>query len=119
LFIQDIGKRKKEEKHMLVVNAENYEDEVVKADTLVMLDFYADWCGPCRMLGPIVEQIAEETQGSIKVGKVNVDQNQELASKFAIMSIPTLVFLKNGEMVAKLVGLRDKHEIMQEIEKWK
>jgi len=104
---------------MLVINTKNYEEEVTKAETLVMLDFYADWCGPCRMLGPVVEQIAEETKGSIKVGKVNVDENQDLAMNFDIMSIPTLVFIKDGQMVAKLVGLRDKSEIKQEIEKWK
>lgn len=104
---------------MLVVDTNNYQEEVVKANGLVMLDFYADWCGPCRMLGPVVEQIAEETAGTIKVGKVNVDHNQELAAQFDVMSIPTLVFMKEGKMVAKLVGLRDKTEIMQEIEKWK
>lgn len=104
---------------MLVVDMNNYQEEVVKANGLVMLDFYADWCGPCRMLGPVVEQIAEETVGTIKVGKVNVDHNQELAAQFDVMSIPTLVFMKEGKMVAKLVGLRDKTEIMQEIEKWK
>lgn len=104
---------------MLVVNGDNYQEEVVKADKLVMLDFYADWCGPCRMLAPVVEKIADEMEGMVKVGKVNVDQNQELAGNFDVMSIPTLVFLKEGQMVAKLVGLRDKKEILEEIEKWK
>ncbi len=104
---------------MMMIDANNYNQEVMQADTLVMLDFYADWCGPCKMIAPVVESLATELEGTVKVGKVNVDNNQELAAHFEIMSIPTLVFIKNGEMVAKLVGLRDKKEIMQEIENWK
>lgn len=104
---------------MMMIDANNYNQEVMQADTLVMLDFYADWCGPCKMIAPVVESLAAELEGVVKVGKVNVDNNQELAAHFEIMSIPTLVFIKNGEMVAKLVGLRDKKEIMQEIENWK
>ena len=104
---------------MMMIDANNYNQEVMQAETLVMLDFYADWCGPCKMIAPVVESLAAELEGVVKVGKVNVDNNQELAAHFEIMSIPTLVFIKNGEMVAKLVGLRDKKEIMQEIENWK
>ncbi len=96
----------------IMINAENFETEVLKSDKTVILDFYADWCGPCKKMKPIVEAIAEETAG-LKLGTINVDDSPELAAKFKVMSIPTLVVMKNGVETAKAVGLRSKSEILK------
>ncbi len=93
------------------INKNNFHDEVMNSDKPVLLDFWAPWCGPCRMVGPILEEIAAE-RSDIKVGKVNVDEQIELASEFGVMSIPTLVVIKNGEIVNKAVGARSKHQIL-------
>lgn len=97
---------------VLKINSENYEEEVLKADKPVIIDFYADWCGPCRMMSPIIDEIAEEKADSIKVGKVNVDENQDLAMKYGVMSIPTIVIIKNGKVEKTFVGVREKSEIL-------
>ena len=86
------------------ITKDNFEAEVVKADRPVLVDFWATWCGPCMMLGPVVAEIAEERKDVIKVGKVNVDEEPELAAKFGIMSIPAVLLFKNGEVVANSVG---------------
>ncbi len=96
---------------VLKITSENYETEVLNSDKLVLIDFYADWCGPCRMMSPIIDEIAEEMSGKIKVGKINVDENQDLAMEYGIMSIPTIVMIKDGKAVKNLVGVRDKNEI--------
>lgn len=101
---------------VLKISNENYEEEVLKSDKPVIIDFYADWCGPCRMMSPIIDEIAEEKAESIKVGKVNVDENQELAMKYGVMSIPTIVIIKNGEVSKTFVGVRNKNEILEAIE---
>ena len=95
---------------VLKVTKENFND-VKNSDKTVLLDFYADWCGPCRMVGPIVDEIAQECP-DILVGKVNVDEEQELASAFGVMSIPTLVVMRNGEVVNKSMGAKPKAAIM-------
>ncbi|MGN0522360.1 MAG: thioredoxin [Eubacterium sp.] len=92
------------------ITAENFENEVIKSDKPVLLDFWAQWCGPCRMMSPIVDEFAEENE-NIKVGKVNVDEQKELALRFEIMSIPTLLVFKEGKMVNKSAGLISKAEI--------
>lgn len=97
---------------VLKITSENYEKEVLESDKPVLIDFYADWCGPCRMMGPIIDEIAEEKGETIKVGKVNVDENQDLAMKYGVMSIPTIVIIKNGEVEKTFVGVRDKNEIL-------
>ncbi len=97
---------------VLKISSENYEGEVLKADKPVIIDFYADWCGPCRMMSPIIDEIAEEKADSIKVGKVNVDENQDLAMEYGVMSIPTIVIIKNGKVQKTFVGVRDKSEIL-------
>lgn len=97
---------------VLKISSENYEEEVVKSDKPVLIDFYADWCGPCRMMGPIIEEIAEEKADAIKVGKINVDENQDLAMEYGVMSIPTIVIIKEGEVEKTFVGVRDKSEIL-------
>ena len=98
---------------VLKLTSENYEEEVLKSDKTVLIDFYADWCGPCRMMSPIIDEIAEEMEGKIKVGKINVDDNQELAMEYGVMSIPTIVVIKNGQVAKTFVGVRDKDEIKE------
>ena len=100
----------------LKITAENYENEVLRSDKPVLLDFYADWCGPCKMLAPVVHEIAEENAGTIKVGKINVDEQMELAMRFQVSSIPMLVVFKDGKAVAKSVGYRPKAEIAAMVE---
>ncbi len=95
---------------IIKVNGQNFEEEVIKSEKPVLIDFYADWCGPCKMLSPIIDEIAEENS-EIKVVKVNVDDAQDLAMKYQVMSIPTLVVIKNGEEVNRSVGLIDKSQV--------
>lgn len=95
---------------VIKITKDNYSD-IKNSDKTVLLDFYADWCGPCRMVGPIVEEIAEENPQFL-VGKINVDEEPELASEYGVMSIPTLVVLKNGEVVSKSTGARPKAQIL-------
>ena len=100
----------------LKITAANFENEVLNSDKPVLLDFYADWCGPCKMLAPVVHEIAEENAGTLKVGKINVDEQMELAMRFRVSSIPTLVVFKDGKAVAKSVGYRPKAEIAAMVE---
>ena len=93
------------------INKHNFQNEVMNSDKPVLLDFWAPWCGPCRMVIPIVEEIARE-RSDIKVGKVNVDEQPELAGRFGVMSIPTLVVVKNGKVVNQVVGARPKGAIL-------
>lgn len=98
---------------VLNVTSENYESEILKSEKTVLIDFYADWCGPCKMMSPVIDEIAEEMKENVKVGKVNVDENQDLAMEYGVMSIPTIVVLKNGEVQKTFVGVTDKEEIKQ------
>ena len=100
----------------LKITAANFENEVLRSDKPVLLDFYADWCGPCKMLAPVLHEIAEENAGALKVGKVNVDEQMELAMRFQVSSIPMLVVFKDGKIVAKSVGYRSKAEIAAMVE---
>lgn len=92
----------------ITITAENFEEEVLRSDKPVLVDFWAPWCGPCKMLAPIVEEIAEEYADSVKVGKVNVDDQPALAAKFGISSIPALLVFRNGAVVNSAVGYRSK-----------
>lgn len=99
----------------ITVTAENFEAEVLNSDKPVLLDFWASWCGPCMMLAPILEELAEEND-NVKIGKVNVDEQAELAQKFGIVSIPTLILFKEGKEVKKEIGLLSKSELEQLID---
>ncbi len=93
------------------ITNDNFKSEVLESDIPVLLDFWAEWCGPCRMLSPVVEEVAAEREGKIKVGKVNVDEEILLANEFGVSSIPTVVILKGGKSVAKTVGYMPKAEL--------
>lgn len=97
---------------------ESFEEEVLKASTPVLVDFWAPWCGPCRMMAPTIDQIAKEMEGKIKVGKINIDQHNKYAGQFGIMSIPTFLFFKDGKVLEQMVGVIDKEDMKEKIEKY-
>ena len=96
----------------LKISSENFEEEVLNSEKPVLVDFFADWCGPCKMMAPIVEELATELDGKAKVGKLNVDENSDIAVEYNVMSIPTLIVFKNGKEEKRLVGLRNKEELI-------
>lgn len=96
----------------VIVKKNNFDDEVLKCDIPVLVDFYAEWCGPCKSLAPLIAEIAEEYEGKVKVCKVNVDDDGGLSSYYNIMSVPTLVVFKNGEQAGMMVGYRPKKDII-------
>lgn len=98
---------------------QNFEQEVLKSEKPVLVDFWAAWCGPCQMMGPIIDELAEEVREKYKVGKLNVDENRETASKYGVMSIPTLIIFKDGKVVKQLVGVQSKENLKGELEKLK
>lgn len=99
----------------LKLNSENFESEVLNANEKVLVDFYADWCGPCKIMAPVIEELAEELQGKAKVGKINVDESTDTATQYDIMSIPTIIIFKNGKEVKRFIGVRDKQELLNEV----
>ncbi len=100
---------------VLTITSKNFEQEVLKSDLPVLLDFWASWCGPCKMMSPIVDEVAKELNGKAKVGKINVDEEPNLASSFNIMSIPTLVVIENGKLKTQSVGVKSKEEVIKMI----
>jgi len=110
-----INQDKKERMSMLEISLtnKNFEEEVLKEEKTVLVDFFATWCGPCKMLAPILSQIAEEYKDKVKIGKINVDEQGELALKYGISSIPTLILFKNGKVIKTSIGFKSKEEIEQ------
>ena len=94
------------------LSTENFEKEVLKSEKPVLVDFYADWCGPCNAMAPVLEELAKELEGKVKVGKINVDENPDIAVEYNVMSIPTWIVFKNGKEEKRLVGLRNKEELI-------
>ena len=94
----------------------NFETEVYQAEVPVLVDFYADWCNPCKAMGPVVEALAQEYQGKAKVGKINTDDNQDIAMEYGVMSIPTFIIYKGGKAVKKMIGMHDKSNLVAAIE---
>jgi len=101
---------------MLEITESNFEKEVMKSDTPVLLDFWAEWCGPCRMLAPVFEQLSSDFKGKIKFAKVNVDDNEKVAGKFGVMGIPCLVLVEKGKEVDRIVGYAPKEVLKKKIE---
>lgn len=100
----------------MIFKDETFETEVMGSDIPVFVDFYADWCGPCKMMIPVVEELAKELEGRVKVGKLNVDENPNTAAKFRVMSIPTFILIKDGEMKMNVMGAMSKQELLEKIE---
>ncbi len=101
----------------MILTDQNFESEVLKSDKPVLVDFYADWCGPCQIYGPIIEELAKSLDGKIKVGKLNVDQNPAITEKYGVMSIPTTIVFKNGEILKQFLGAQPKETLEQELGK--
>jgi thioredoxin 1 len=99
--------------NVMEFSGDNFEAEVVNSDVPVLVDFWAPWCGPCKMIGPIIEELAGEFGDKVKIGKVNVDNNQDLAAKFGIRGIPTVMLFKGGESINSFVGLRPKEDLAE------
>jgi len=101
--------------HTVELSESNFDAEVLNASGTVLVDFWAEWCGPCKMIAPLLDQIAEENEGKVKIGKVDVDQNSGLAGKYNIRAIPTLIIFKDGEQVEEVVGMTSKAALEQKL----
>ena len=98
-------------------NDQNFEQEVINSETPVLVDFWAEWCGPCRMLGPTIDKLAKDYAGKVKVGKVDTDSNRDVSIKYGINSIPTVLIFKGGQVVQKFVGLRQERDFKEALDK--
>jgi thioredoxin 1 len=108
--------KQKKENMALEITDSNFEEVVLKSDKPVLVDFWAEWCGPCRMVGPVVEELAKEYEGKAIIGKLNVDHNPKVATEFGIMSIPALLYFKDGKVVDKQVGAVPKHILAKKLD---
>ena len=99
--------------------SDNFEEEVLKSDVPVLVDMFATWCGPCKMMAPVVAQLAGEYEGTVKVGKLDIDQNVDIVAQYKIMSVPTFLVIKDGEVKAKLIGAVSKEELVEAIDQAK
>jgi len=103
--------------NIVTLTAGNFEQEVLESATPVLVDFWAEWCGPCKMIAPILDELASEYDGKVKVGKVNIDDHQSIATQYGIRAIPTLLIFKDGEVAEQVVGLRSKRDLKANIDK--
>jgi thioredoxin 1 len=101
------------ERKMEIIREDQFEQKVLQSNKLVLVDFFASWCGPCQMIAPILEQVSKESNGEYEIYKVDVDQSQNLAMRFGVMSIPTLILFKNGQPIDKMIGFRPKNQIVE------
>ena len=114
---QTAGRRKfKVMKHAIELTEKNFEEEIIKSKTPAVVDFWAEWCMPCKIISPVIDEVAREFSGKVKIGKINVDENTELATDLTVMNIPTLVFFKGGREVERAVGVISKKELLKKIE---
>lgn len=102
-----------------IFNKDNFKTDVLENNGLSIVDFFATWCGPCKMLTPIIDKLAEEVGDTVNIGKVDIDESPELAQEYKIMSVPTLLFIKNGEVVDTLMGVQNRAKLIEYIEKYK
>jgi len=103
--------------NIVTLTAENFDEEVLKSGTPVLVDFWAEWCGPCKMVAPILDELASEYDGKVKIGKVNIDDHQSLASEYGIRAIPTLLLFKAGQVADQIVGLRSKRDFKAKLDR--
>jgi thioredoxin 1 len=103
--------------NIVTLTVENFSEEVLKSSTPVLVDFWAEWCGPCKMIAPVLDELAGEYAGKVKIGKVNIDDHQQLAINYGINSIPTLLFFKGGQVVDQVVGMRSKRDLKQSFDR--
>ena len=104
-------------KKVLELNVNDFDQEVMSSDRLVVVDFWAQWCGPCKILSPIMDNLSETFENKVKIAKVNVDEQPELTTRFKIMSLPTILFFKDGEIIEKIAGMRNEADLQKTIER--
>jgi thioredoxin 1 len=102
---------------IVTLTQDNFESEALKSATPVLVDFWAEWCGPCKMIAPVLDELADEYQGKVKIGKVNVDEHQDLAARFRVSAIPTLLLIKNGQVAEQMVGAKSKRDLKASLDR--
>ncbi len=101
---------------MVTLTEQTFDEEVQSCESLLLVDFWAEWCGPCKMIAPVLDQIAADHPDKLRIGKINIDENLELARRFEVMSIPTLILFKNGEQQLRIIGAKGKGQLLEELQ---